>query len=324
VISYFRRFVIQFGSYGTIEAMLAVCRKCGFQLTVTTLHAAETFTCPACGGGLGVSHQDGVQPLDFDIADWRRVRLGLTCMRRAQFSVVGAVPLTFLLAVVAVILGQTGVVPGRQLNYLVELPLVLFFVGLIALFLCGLGYCCAAPSEFRIRQYAIAALVLGLVACSIAAFWILWQNRYLMAPWIVMVMRFRFFPELLLVMFGASVVLTITCVQLLIRSVAELLQRRNIINSVPAFIRWLLIWFGSGLLLLIWKLAADDNVVLNTVAGFYAFATTATMLILYCWQFVLFHDLDIAIELALKPRSPTGNDPCPKEPANDERAGSRS
>src|SRR5882672_1919440 len=28
--------------------MLAACRNCGFQLTV----AAETFTCPACGGGL--------------------------------------------------------------------------------------------------------------------------------------------------------------------------------------------------------------------------------------------------------------------------------
>jgi hypothetical protein len=78
------------------------------------------------------------------------------------------------------------------------------------------------------------------------------------------------------------------------------------------------------LLLLVWKLAADDNVVLTTVAGFYAFATAATMLVLYCWQYVLFHDLDIAIELALKPRSPTVNEPCPKEPANDERAGSRS
>lgn len=270
------------------------------------------------------SDQDGVQPLNLDIIAWRRVRLGLTCMRRAQFSMVGAVPLTLVLAIVAVIFNQTGVLSGRGLDYVVLLPLVLFFVGLIALFLCGLGYCCAAPSDFRIRQYAIAALVLGLVACSIAAFWILWQNRYLM-PWIVMVMRFRFFPEFLLVMFGASVVLTITCVQLLIRSVAELLQRRDIMNSVPAFIRWLLIWFGSGLLLLVWKLAiGDGGVVLTTVAGFYAFATAATMLILYCWQFVLFHDLDIAIELALKPRSPTVNDPCPKEPANDERAGSRS
>src|SRR5262249_34416677 len=158
------------------------------------------------------SDQDGVQPLNLDITAWRRVRLGLTCMRRAQFSVVGAVPLTFVLAIVVVIFGQTGVLTGHGLDYLVELPMVLFFVGLIALFLCGLGYCCAAPSEFRIRQYAIAALVLGLVACSIAAFWILWQNWYLMAPWIVDVMRFRFFPELLLVMFGASVVLAITCV----------------------------------------------------------------------------------------------------------------
>src|SRR5262249_24494036 len=32
--------------------MLAACRNCGFQVTVATVHAAETFTCPTCGGGL--------------------------------------------------------------------------------------------------------------------------------------------------------------------------------------------------------------------------------------------------------------------------------
>jgi len=276
------------------------------------------------------SEQDGVLPLNLDIAAWRRVRLGLTCMRRAQFSMVGAVPLTLLLGIVAVILNQTGVLSGR-LDYVVGLPMVLFFVGLIALFLCGLAYCCAAPSEFRIRQYAIAAIVLGLVACSIAAYWNLWQDWYLMVPWIETVIRFQFVAELLLVMFGASVVLTITCVQLLIRSVAELLKRHNvinsvpdIINSVPVFIRWLLIWFGSGLLLLIWNLAGGDGVVLATVAAFYALATAATMFVLYCWQYVLLHELDVAIELAFKLHSPTVSDACPKEPANDERAGSRS
>src|SRR5262249_2215593 len=84
------------------------------------------------------SDQDGVQPLNLDIVAWRRVRLGLTCMRRAQFSMVGAVPLTLLLGILAVILNQTGVLPGR-LDYVVGLPMVLFFVGLIALFLCGLA-----------------------------------------------------------------------------------------------------------------------------------------------------------------------------------------
>src|SRR5262245_18011733 len=53
--------------------MLAACRHCGFQLTVTMPRAADVFTCPACAGPLqilsvapGVPDQPSTDPAPGD------------------------------------------------------------------------------------------------------------------------------------------------------------------------------------------------------------------------------------------------------------------
>lgn len=242
-----------------------------------------------------------------DIAAWRRVRLGLKCMRRAMIGVVWMVPLLFMVLVAALFVVDIGLAPKERFD-VVASALGICCLALIALYLAGLGLCCAAPAEYRIRRYAGAALALALAACVIG-------------PWLVSLSSGRVFgvalPQLtnssavnqlveicLSVMFCLSVILSVICVQFMIKAAAEALHRPEAARSATAFLWWFCLWIGSLQFVLLCFFAGlrdRTNPFLVVLASIGLLWTLANAFVLYCWEVVLLNGLEHAIQRALQP-----------------------
>src|SRR5262245_1298027 len=111
-----------------------------------------------------------------DINAWRRVRLGLTCTRRALIGLLWFPLLTPLLLFVARCVEEAGILAGRPFEYLPRQVLGFCLLALAALYFSGLALFCTAPGGFTVRRHALAAIVLALVACLTYPLLIFVQN----------------------------------------------------------------------------------------------------------------------------------------------------
>jgi hypothetical protein len=304
--------------------MLAACRKCGFEVTVATVHAAATFTCPACGGGLVLlSVAEGPPepvplepesrpfeslPDDISIAlpapsheqRWKTVCWGLRLIHTAWAgAVLGCLTGCFIGAIIGATSHRDARLPEFVPWAVGSLAIVYVILGMA--YGVGLVLCCLTPKGFDGRRYIEAATAFLLLAPPAAVSYCVFAAQgaelQVKPDWHPVLVAALLASALLFQVLGMGAWL------LFQKSVASHFHNRDLATSSRACLFGVCLW-GGGIFIVPWMLLDSSRLMPLSVLFLVIWLCTGCG-IFYPWLMRLLTATRLTIRAALNP-TPSG------------------